>query len=135
MLSRASIDAGHGLVTQDVTRDNTATHTPDTNHQTPKKKTPLPPGGGVIRFEAFWSAWPKSERKQDKVKCARRWKDCNLDAEADRILGDIEVKRHTQKWQEGYIEAPLVYLNGRRWEDGVTPEGGTATSSIFAGAI
>jgi uncharacterized protein YdaU (DUF1376 family) len=115
----------------------TATQTPLPIHQTPeKKKTLPPPAGGCARFEDFWSAWPKNERKQDKVKCARRWKDAGLDAEAERILADIAVKRQTQKWQEGYIEAPLVYLNGKRWEDGVTPQAGEqGGGSMFAGAI
>lgn len=106
----------------------TATHYPlPTTHYPKEEKTPLPPSGGVARFEDFWSAWPKNERKQDKVKCAKKWKSDALDAEADRILADIAVKKQTQKWQQGYVEAPLVYLNGKRWEDGVQP--GTAEST------
>lgn len=84
--------------------------------------TPQPPKGGCRRFEEFWTAWPKSERKQDKVKCAEKWRRGDLDAVADSILADIAVKRKTTKWQEDggkYIEGPLVYLGGRRWEDGV----------------
>lgn len=92
-----------------------------------KPATPQPPKGGCRRFEEFWTAWPKGERKQDKVKCAEKWRRGNLDDLADKILADIEVKRHTEKWREGYIEAPLVYLNGRRWEDGVTPEAKAGT--------
>lgn len=80
-----------------------------------------PPAGS---FPAFWEAWPKSERKQDKAKCADHWKRNGLDAEADQILADIATKAKTTKWQEGFIEAPLVYLRGKRWEDGVTPDGG-----------
>lgn len=86
-----------------------------------EKEIPPTPQGGMTRFEDFWTAWPKSERKQDKVKCAKKWRRDGLDCKADQILGDIAVKRQTQKWQEGYVEAPLVYLNGKRWEDGVTP--------------
>ena len=41
----------------------------------------------------------------------------------DIILADIDVKRQTEKWRGGFIEAPEVYLNNRRWEDGVTPSG------------
>ena len=56
---------------------------------------------------------------------------------ARSILADIAVKKQTKKWADGYEEAPLVYLNGRRWEDGVTPgdAGDSATPSILAGAI
>jgi uncharacterized protein YdaU (DUF1376 family) len=80
------------------------------------------PVGG--RFAEFWSAWPKSERKQDKKACAAKWKTKGLDAQAEAILADIAVKRETTKWQEGYIEAPIVYLNNERWLDGVTPDDG-----------
>lgn len=82
------------------------------------------------RFEDFWKAWPKSERKQDKAKCSAKWKAGKLDAVADRILADIATKKMTQKWLGGFIEAPLVYLNNSRWEDGVTPDGPPGTTSI-----
>jgi hypothetical protein len=68
------------------------------------------------------------------VKCAKKWRDARLDLMADAILADIAVKRQTQKWQDGFVEAPLVYLNGKRWEDGVTP-GGSAPASLMAGVI
>lgn len=126
--------------------DNTKT---DSGHKTPnlgarereekekREETPLPPSGGAVRFEDFWSAWPVNERKQDKVKCAKKWKSCSLDSVADVILADIAVKRQTQKWQDGYVEAPLVYLNGKRWEDGVTPlsEPVSGPAGLLAGAI
>lgn len=72
-------------------------------------------------FDEFWEAWPKSERKQDKAKCAEKWKAHDLKAVLPQILADIEVKKRTEKWRGGFIEAPEVYLNNRRWEDGVTP--------------
>lgn len=106
----------------------TATQTPLPIHHTPvdKKNTPLPPkGGGCRRFEEFWTSWPKGERKQDKVKCAEKWRRGDLDSIAEQIFADIEIKRGTEKWQGGFIEAPLVYLNGRRWEDGVEADGHT----------
>lgn len=78
---------------------------------------------GAAGFAAFWDAWPAGERKQDKRKCAALWKRRALDAQLDAILSDIAVKRRTQKWRSGYIEAPLVYLRGERWADGVTPCG------------
>lgn len=79
-----------------------------------------PPGGG--RFAEFWLVWPKNERKQDKAKCLDHWKRNALDDKADAILADVRTKRATTKWQEGFVEAPLVYLRGKRWEDGVEPE-------------
>lgn len=77
----------------------------------------------ATRFDDFWTAWPKSERKQDKSKCSEKWKAEKLDAVCDLILADIAVKKQTEKWKGGFIEAPLVYLNNKRWEDGVMPQG------------
>lgn len=74
-----------------------------------------------FRFLEFWTAWPANERKQDKEKCFENWKDQSLQDIADTILADIAVKKQTQKWQGGFIEAPLVYLHNVRWQDGVVP--------------
>ena len=98
-----------------------------------KINTPQPPRGQACRFEEFWKAWPSGERKQDKVKCAQKWKRSELDRVADHILQDVATKRQTEKWRGGFIEAPLVYLNGKRWEDGVTAN--AASESQWAGAI
>lgn len=90
----------------------------------PSASHPRGKRGGGERFAEFWLAWPKSERKQDKAKCMEHWERHGLDMLAEIILGDVRVKRGTTKWTEGYIEAPLVYLRNRRWEDGVEPDGG-----------
>lgn len=84
------------------------------------------------RFDDFWETWPKSERKQDKGKCAEKWKVAGLDEIADRILADVATKKLTQKWQGGYIEAPEVYLNNKRWEDGVTPDSPAGQAQVSA---
>ncbi len=88
------------------------------------------------RFDDFWTAWPKSDRKQDKAKCQDKWEDLKLDNLADKVLADVETKKLTRKWQEDdgkFIEAPMVYLNNRRWEDG---SGGINQSSgLIPGAI
>lgn len=73
------------------------------------------------KFAEFWQAWPANERKQDKAKCLDHWRRNGLDDQAQAILADVRTKRATEKWAAGYIEAPLVYLRGRRWEDGVMP--------------
>lgn len=72
-------------------------------------------------FDAFWSAWPPNERKQDKAKCAQKFEAHALHEVIDAILADIEVKKQSEKWRSGFIEAPEVYLNNRRWEDGAKP--------------
>lgn len=97
--------------------------TPSPEEKVSKPSASHPPGGGR-RFDDFWLTWPKNERKQDKAKCLDHWKRHGLDAIAETILVDVRTKRGTTKWQDGFIEAPLVYLRGKRWEDGVTPDEG-----------
>ena len=84
--------------------------------QEQEQETPLAPQGGG--FDAFWECWPKNDRKQDKAKCAAKWSKDGLDAMAEKIVADVEAKKATAKWRDGFIEAPIVYLNNRRWEDG-----------------
>lgn len=90
-----------------------------------------PPAGGLAEgFDEFWQAWPRGERKQDKAKCLDHWKRNGLHLLVATILADVRVKRGTTKWQEGYIEAPLVYLRGKRWEDGVQPDDGNPAEGV-----
>jgi uncharacterized protein YdaU (DUF1376 family) len=49
LLSRASNDADHAHVTEPVTRDNTATHTPDTKHQAPDIEEKTRARAGAVR--------------------------------------------------------------------------------------
>lgn len=83
-----------------------------------KKNTPLPPTGG---FGEFWECWPKNDRKQDKAKCSALWERDNLGDVSAQIMADVKAKKTTRKWEDGFIEAPLVYLRNRRWEDAATP--------------
>ena len=107
---------------------NPRTHLPVTVTVTGTETKPPPPPQSTprdrrdVRFSEFWAAWPKSERKQDKAKCLDHWKRNALDADVDAILADVATKRKTQKWAEGFVESPLVYLRGKRWLDGVTPD-------------
>lgn len=100
---------------------------------TPIEETPPAPrkrGKASNRFDEFWLAWPKNERKQDKAKCLDHWTRHDLDQQADAILADVRTKRGTEKWRDGFVEAPLVYLRGKRWEDGVTPNEGPAEAAV-----
>lgn len=112
-------------------RSNAKSNAPSVTETSPEKRreekkeehppTPRKRGSGQ-RFEEFWLSWPKNERKQDKAKCLDHWKRHDLDELADSVLADVRTKRGTTKWSEGFVEAPLVYLRGKRWEDGVTPQ-------------
>lgn len=86
-----------------------------------EEKTPQNPpagGGDDDRFSEFWECWPENERRQDKAKCRAKWAKEGFGLLADRILADVAAKKCSEKWRSGYVEAPLVYLNNRRWEDG-----------------
>ena len=104
--------------------------TPDTREE--KKNPPTPKGAGEGRFPEFWAAWPNTERKQDRKKCLAKWQRSRWDADADVIVTHVLAMRETRKWRDGFEPAPLTYLNGERWRDGVTVEAGGA--DIFAGA-
>lgn len=69
-------------------------------------------------FVRFWNTWPKSERKQDKRDCYAKWTAQDLEPLTDAICADVEAKKATEKWKAGFVEMPMTYLNGRRWEDG-----------------
>lgn len=117
-----------GLIpgTQDVTQtpdSEKASQSQNKKEKVSKPSASHPPAGGKgARFNDFWLAWPKNERKQDKARCLDHWKRHGLDDIAETVLADVRTKRGTTKWGEGFIEAPLVYLRGKRWEDGVTPD-------------
>lgn len=84
---------------------------PETETETEKRQKQ----GG--RFAEFWALWPKNERKHDKAKCLAKWIAQALDDVADDILVDVKAKLASRKWRDGFIEAPEVYINNRRWED------------------
>jgi len=85
-----------------------------------KKNTPQPPRGEG-RFPEFWSVWPNTTRKADRKKCLAKWQRNGWDAEADAILAHVVALKGTRQWLDGYEPAPLTYLNGERWRDGVAP--------------
>jgi len=67
------------------------------------------------RFEDFWSAYPK---KVGKAAAQAKWKSKRLDAKADELIADIQLRAGSdRKWLEGYIPNPLTYLSQERWHD------------------
>lgn len=116
--------------------DGGASTTPSTKASTREEKRrskpPTPESGEDEEgFKAFWTAWPACERKQDKAKCAEHWRRHALDAHASAILADVRLKAETRKWRDGFIEAPLVYLRGKRWEDGATPSDSGSVNDLL----
>lgn len=69
-------------------------------------------------FERFWSAWP-SDRRQDKADCATKWEMLGLDSIVDSILADVEERKRSKRWKEGFVELTATYINNKRWMDGM----------------
>lgn len=80
----------------------------------PAKKASDPDG-----FAEFWSAWPSTPRKQDRKKCAAKWRRSGFVSELPAILANIEAMKQSKQWCEGFEPAPMTYLNGERWADEV----------------
>lgn len=91
----------------------------------------LPPG-----FANFWTTWPTNDRKQAKGKCLDAWKKAHAERDAALVLAHVESLKLSDDWQKQggqFVPAPLVYLNGRRWE-GVEPVS-RRSGGLIAGAI
>ena len=78
-----------------------------------RSKPPVVPQPG---FERFWTAWPASERKESKGECAEKWNKGGFEVHSDLIVAHVESLKASDRWKQGFIVAPLVYLNKRRWE-------------------
>ncbi len=113
--------------------------------------TPLPPTGGesppaaskakpearsgtvdqedlTAGFDEFWLAWPDNENRQDYALCLARWRRKKLYRFTDVIVADVEARKESRKWKDGYIEAPAKYLKGSRWMD--RPGNSVQTSAL-----
>ena len=102
--------SGNAEVTQ--LSNVTVTHREEKRREE-KNNTPSPPSGAFLRF---WTSWPAHERKEAKGKCWERWRKSDLDEVSETILAHVESLKQSERWRNGYIVAPLVYLNQRRWE-------------------
>lgn len=112
--------------------DNPVDNPAETHGQTTRARSPTPtpvnlktlssPSRDDVEpsgFDRFWNAWPTTERKVAKAKCAERWKKARLDSVVQAIVEHVDAMRDSRQWREGYEPAPLTYLNQRRWEDEV----------------
>lgn len=84
-----------------------------------KRREEETPPASLPGFDRFWSAWPKSTRKEARGKCLEAWRKAKAEGHADLIVAHVETKKLTADWTKDagrFVEAPLVYLNQRRWE-------------------
>ena len=90
----------------------------------------------AVRFDEWWSAYPK---KINKAGCKDKWRSRKLDELADIIISDTKTRRiYDEKWKEGYIPNSTTYLNQSRWESEIETrprlqktKAGTAADAIF----
>lgn len=76
-------------------------------------------------FNRFWEAYPKKAGKGNCEKWFKSHKP-NLDL-LEEMLAAIRRQKQSEQWQRDdgkYIPFPYTWLNGKRWEDEPTNEGG-----------
>lgn len=82
-----------------------------------KKAAEDPPG-----FAEFWAAWPKSDRKKDRGRCAKLWASkCLGDLWASEIQPGLDAWKRCREWTKdggAFICAPEVWLGNSRWREG-----------------
>jgi len=76
-----------------------------------------------IGFNDFYTLYPKKERKKDTK---AKWDRLPLEDQQKAIDG---IASFTRGKETKFICAPIVYLNGERWEDESTPNQATKTDS------
>ena len=90
----------------------------NSNNNINNNLSPFPPPGESAGFEAFWSAYPKKQNKQNALKA---WDKLNPDLSlVETIVAAVERAKRSETWiKDGgrFIPLPTTYLNGRRWED------------------
>ena len=98
---------------------------------------PAPKGVEVLPgFAKFWEAWPSGDRKQAKSKCLEAWKKAKAEPDAALVLAHVSRMSASREWTKNggeFIPAPLVYLNGKRWEG--ANDASMTPPPLFAGAI
>lgn len=70
-------------------------------------------------FDAFWDAWPKHHRKEERAKCLAKWQQYGLEHRTSEVLQGLDLWKRSQEWdREGgrFIPAPHPWLNKRKWE-------------------
>lgn len=107
--------------------------TPDKDKEKIKKENTT--SASLAGFDRFWDAWPKNLRKEAKGKCHDAWVKAKAEPIAEQILAHVEAKKQTDWTKDGarFVEAPLVYLNQRKWEG--AEDASASTSNLWAGAV
>lgn len=92
--------------------------TPSSSPASSSSSSKKPPKGAPAGFDEFWSAYPKKEAKPTALKAFAK-----VTAPLELLLSAIAVQKKSEKWAKDggqYIPMPATWLNGERWNDGVT---------------
>lgn len=99
------------------TREDNAPPSPSGEGDTEAKKPTI-----EVRFDEFWSSYPKKVGKQYALKA---WKRIKPDAALhERIMKAVDAQKRGDQWRRDngrYIPNPATWLNGGYWDN--EPEG------------
>jgi hypothetical protein len=77
----------------------------------------------LVDFDTFWKEYPRKVSKQQAVKA---WRSINPDHTLlTTMLQALEKQKRSEQWQKDngkFIPHPATWLNGKRWEDELTPK-------------
>jgi hypothetical protein len=82
-----------------------------------------PPAGADAGFVKFWETYPRKEAKQSALKA---WAKLKPDpATIERIIASVTARTDSPEWRKDngqFIPLPASFLNGRRFDDELTPQ-------------
>lgn len=107
-------------VTDSVTDESNVTRNVTSNAREEKRREDIKLSSES--FESFWSAWPKSTRKQGKSNCLAIWKKRGCESVAAEIIAHVEAMKSSEEWRTGFDPMPSTYLNQRRWDGATLPK-------------
>lgn len=111
------IDKGFFVVASGALADCQQVATPETERETETQLEALSGKPDELEgFAQFWKVWPKTKRKQGKVKCLSIWKRKGFESQADAIVFHVMAMAKTDDWRRGFDPMPETYLNGQRWD-------------------
>lgn len=87
------------------------------------------------RFSEFWTAYPR--KVGDGKKLRATWKARNLDAEAEKIIGNVRERvAHDRQWRDKqFIPHPTTFINQSRWLDDWVRVGTERPGSSFRTSV